>query len=279
MRNGRTSPQVPGRGEEAGDDGDERPLTQEEVARLVSEHLVAPEDTEAVGESQLVGSVSHGLLGGEVTRDIYQWQERHGSSSTHRRRNSEPDIRSIIGPIDEEIPRASDLREPGVFRRHFVHTQAQMQGKQPPNALTRNFMDFLALYGFYGGDVYPEDQEEEYAEGDVEEDLGETQPLVPRSRTPSVAAVHGTSAKKAFFMVLKAFVGTGVLFLPKAFSNGGMAFSLVTLVVIGYLTLHCMLLLVETSRTLGGSFGDIGEHLYGQKMRQLVLGSIAISQV
>ncbi len=90
----------------------------------------------------------------------------------------------------------------------------------------------------------------------------------------------GTSAKKAFFMVLKAFVGTGVLFLPSAFANGGLVFSLVLLVILGYLTLHCMILLVETSRKMNGmSFGELGAAFYGPWMRQLVLASIAISQV
>ncbi|KAJ3395629.1 neutral amino acid transporter, partial [Chytridiales sp. JEL 0842] len=69
-----------------------------------------------------------------------------------------------------------------------------------------------------------------------------------------------------------------VLFLPKAFSDGGMGFSITLMVILGYLTLHCMLLLVETSRTLGGSFGDVGEKLYGPSMRSLVLWSIAVSQ-
>jgi hypothetical protein len=41
-----------------------------------------------------------------------------------------------------------------------------------------------------------------------------------------------------------------------------------------------MILLVETSRALGGlSFGDLGERLYGYKVKQLVLASIAVSQV
>ncbi|KAI9094428.1 transmembrane amino acid transporter protein-domain-containing protein [Phlyctochytrium arcticum] len=217
---------------------------------------------------------------GDATRDIYQWHEKHGGPN-HRRRNSEPDIRPAHGPIDGDIPRASDLREPGVFRRHFVQRQAEQEGKSFSNAITRNFLDFLALYGFYGGDVYPEDLDEsgdDLLEPDVEQDMGEEQPLVPRSRPPSVATIQGTSEKKAFFMVLKAFVGTGVLFLPKAFANGGLIFSLITLIIIGYLTLHCMLLLVDTSRQLGGSFGDIGEHLYGNNMRQVVLFSIALSQ-
>ncbi|KAJ3022530.1 neutral amino acid transporter [Thoreauomyces humboldtii] len=277
MRGGRGSPRVPDRFDP--ESGDERDLTEAEVAKLVAEHLVAPEDAGdliSTPHGSFVGSVSHGLLGGEVTRDIYQWQEKR-ENPDHRRRNSEPDIRVIQGPSDEGVPRASELREPGVFRRHFVQTQAQMLGRPVNNVVTRNFLDFLALYGFYGGDVYPEDDDARFPIT-PDETTGENQPLIPRSRTPSVAALGGTSAKKAFFMVLKAFVGTGVLFLPKAFANGGMGFSLVTLVIIGSLTLHCMLLLVETSRKLGGSFGDIGEHLYGQKMRQLVLGSIAISQ-
>ncbi|KAI8916608.1 transmembrane amino acid transporter protein-domain-containing protein [Powellomyces hirtus] len=277
MRNGRASPKISDRLDT--ESGDERELTEEEVAKLVAEHLVGPEDGADVLSSpqgSFVGSVSHGLLGGETTRDIYQWTEKR-ENPAHRRRNSEPEIRVQVE--DDGVPRASELREPGVFRRHFVQTQAQASGREPSNAITRNFLDFLALYGFYGGDVFPEDDDEidEFTDN-VEDTMGENQPLISRSRTPSVAALHGTSAKKAFFMVLKAFVGTGVLFLPKAFANGGMGFSLVTLVIIGSLTLHCMLLLVETNRKLGGSFGDIGEHLYGQRMRQVVLASIAISQ-
>ena len=51
------------------------------------------------------------------------------------------------------------------------------------------------------------------------------------------------------------------------------------MVSIGYLTLHCMLLLVETSKIVGGSFGEIGEKVYGPKVRTLVLASIASAQV
>ena len=81
-------------------------------------------------------------------------------------------------------------------------------------------------------------------------------------------------------MLLKAFVGTGVLFLPQAFKNGGMGFSICLLVFLGYLNLYCMNLLVETSRAMGGlSFGDLAGELFGEWFKHLVLGSIAISQV
>ncbi|KAJ3287514.1 neutral amino acid transporter [Borealophlyctis nickersoniae] len=264
-----------------GSGADEGALSEADVARLVSEHLVQPSEA-ANGDS------------GEVTRDIYQWQERR-ESIHHRRRNSEPGVPTggILGE-DAAFNRASDFHTPGMFRRHFVHTKAENEGNAPPNLLTANFMDFLALYGFYGGDVMPDYYDDE--DVDVEngfppvspggvggpsggdEEPAEDTPLVPRSRTPSVAAIHGTSDKKAFFMLLKAFVGTGVLFLPKAFANGGMGFSIILMVIIAYLTLHCMMLLVETSRELGGSFGDLGEKLYGPRVRQLVLASIALSQ-
>ncbi|KAI8824239.1 transmembrane amino acid transporter protein-domain-containing protein [Fimicolochytrium jonesii] len=284
-RRGSPSRRPPGDGESEPDvdvEDDYAQLTEKEIAKRVSEHLILPDaanEGHLLGSSQgSFGSVAHNLLGGEVTRDIYQWSEKR-ENPIHRRRNSEPDVRPGEPSRDDDVFTASDLREPGVFRRHFVQRQAIMAGREPNNPVTRNFLDFLALYGFYGGDVYPEDADDDEDDGffNENEEDGETRPLV-RSRTPSVAAIQGTSAKKAFFMVLKAFVGTGVLFLPKAFANGGMLFSLVTLGIIGFLTLHCMLLLVQTSRELGGSFGDIGEHLYGQKMRQLVLGSIAVSQ-
>jgi proton-coupled amino acid transporter len=143
------------------------------------------------------------------------------------------------------------------------------------------------LYGFYGGDVYPSDDEDEDQEdlpsqrtaNDIEAN-NETSPLLQRQASNTITPVKGTSEAKAFFMLLKAFVGTGVLFLPKAFVNGGLIFSIVLMVIFGFLTMHCMILLVETSRSFGGkSFGDLGQIIYGEKCKFLVLGSIAISQM
>lgn len=97
-----------------------------------------------------------------------------------------------------------------MFRRAFV---AQKQQKPLPSVVTRNFIDFLVLYGFYGGDIIPEDEDELLE--DEEDGLPETQPLLRPANSTS-AMIEGTSGKKAFFMLLKAFVGTGILFLPKA---------------------------------------------------------------
>ncbi|KIM19611.1 hypothetical protein M408DRAFT_31078 [Serendipita vermifera MAFF 305830] len=79
--------------------------------------------------------------------------------------------------------------------------------------------------------------------------------------------------------LLKAFIGTGILFLGKAFSNGGMLFSSITLVLIALISLYSFLLLVDTKMVVPGSFGDIGGAIYGKWMRRAILFSIIISQL
>jgi hypothetical protein len=53
---------------------------------------------------------------------------------------------------------------------------------------------------------------------DDEEEGDDTTLLLGTERSHSTPRVKGTSASKAFFMLSKAFVGTGVLFLPVLYS-------------------------------------------------------------
>ncbi|KAN0113424.1 NmrA domain containing protein [Russula decolorans] len=80
-------------------------------------------------------------------------------------------------------------------------------------------------------------------------------------------------------MLLKSFVGTWVLFLGKAFFNGGLLFSSLTLPAIAIISLYSFLLLVKTKFVVSGSFGDLGGTLYGPWMRYAILTSITISQI
>jgi solute carrier family 36 (proton-coupled amino acid transporter) len=84
---------------------------------------------------------------------------------------------------------------------------------------------------------------------------------------------------KASLLLLKSFVGTGVLFLPKAFKNGGMLFSSLLLPVFALFSLYCFMLLVNARKVVVGSYGDIGGALYGTKMRFIILASIVVSQI
>jgi solute carrier family 36 (proton-coupled amino acid transporter) len=116
---------------------------------IVSEHLVKEDEMDAPVE--IFGSVSHALQGGAVTREIYKWQE--DNVAVRPRRMSAPSISSV-----QPTTHASDLMEPGMFRRQFLQNRALALGRPEPPFLTRNFIDFLVLYGFYGGDVLPEDE-------------------------------------------------------------------------------------------------------------------------
>jgi len=89
----------------------------------------------------------------------------------------------------------------------------------------------------------------------------------------------GTASEgKTLFLLLKAFIGTGILFLPKAFSNGGLIFSLILLALSGWLTYLTMILLIRCSEKFGGSYGDIGKQLYGKPFKIMIQGSIALTQ-
>ncbi|KAJ3376660.1 neutral amino acid transporter, partial [Lobulomyces angularis] len=255
--------------------------TQEnaEFLNVIKEHLVS-EDSQ--GGEPVFGSVSHSLLGGAITRDIYLYSEKRSQPTVGiKRRNSAPDVsgqalEENATQEDDEPMTASVLRQPGGFRRHFLQNRAILDGQKPPNFLSANFIDFLVLYGFYGGDIEPEYSDESDEEVFLD---SENQPLISPTRRSSVE-IKGTSPGKAFFMVLKAFIGTGVLFLPRAFLNGGLIFSIITLIILAWLTLHCMLLLVEVSKKKNGlSMGELAGVLYGANMRQVVLWSIAISQM
>ncbi|KAG9075401.1 neutral amino acid transporter, partial [Ceratobasidium sp. UAMH 11750] len=102
---------------------------------------------------------------------------------------------------------------------------------------------------------------------------------VRRRRRMSVGSHGDATVTQAVLMLLKSFVGTGVLFLGKAFYNGGMLFSTAVLVLIALVSLWSFLLLVRTKFVVSGSFGDIGGVLYGSWMRRLILSSIVISQL
>jgi proton-coupled amino acid transporter len=74
-------------------------------------------------------------------------------------------------------------------------------------------------------------------------------------------------------------VGTGILFLGKAFLNGGILFSVAVLSFIALISLYSFLLLVKAKFVVSGSFGDIGGALYGPWMRYAILTSIVVSQM
>ncbi|KAJ2736187.1 hypothetical protein IW152_000956 [Coemansia sp. BCRC 34962] len=233
------------------------------------------------------------LPSGDITHQLYRWQEEHarvgaGASTSSRNRHSRTRSFSAV-PSDSEWDVAytpNQIRAPGGFRRQFVHDRAERQGR-PANILTANFVDFIALYGHFAGGDYPSDEDdEEDVEG--EEEGPEIPGLPPTERVRLIRAAKRQQArdikataspKKAFFLLVKSFVGTGVLVLPRAFLNGGLIFSSVLMSAIAWYALHCMIMLSDVYLKLGGSYGDLALKLYGRPLKYCVMVSIVLAQL
>ncbi|KAM9896826.1 hypothetical protein OXX79_007254 [Metschnikowia pulcherrima] len=209
--------------------------------------------------------------GADVTRQIYKYSDRE--RPIVKRSKS-------LSSVDHDTFRrgssASSLNVPGGFRREFVLSHAN---KRRPNLLTRNFVEFLSVYGHFAG----EDLEDEdavachYSPYKFNESDNEGTPLL----TTENYNPQGTATDlKAYFLLVKAFVGTGVLFLPKAFSSGGLVFSAAMLFSFGLLSYWCYVVLVYAKlRAKVSGFSEMGRLCYGPFFQQLILFSIVLSQV
>ena len=251
------------------------------------------------------------LQGGDVTREIYRWAEdaETQSISAGRGKRSRSFHAARPEPEDETL-NVHNIRAPGGLRRDYLRRSAvspsparpprlapvgdlEENANRQPQLFTNNFIEFLTLYGHFAGEELEDDDTEDYEADDYfpagqegEEEAGESSALLT-PRTPGgkrrlkrskTAAKDGTQLG-ALLLLLKSFVGTGVLFLPRAFLNGGMLFSSLVLLGVAGLSYYCFLLLVNTRLKIDGSYGDIGGVLFGKSMRNLILTSIVLSQI
>lgn len=160
-----------------------------------------------------------------------------------------------------------------------------------------------SVYGHFAGEELDEDElydEEEDIEtaGDAIPGASSVRPGQGNLETSHLVqgrSVHGSipsfrghrkhehkgdaTVTDAVLMLLKSFVGTGILFLGKAFFNGGLLFSTTVMCIIAAISLWSFLLLVQVNQKLHLGFGDLGGALYGPYMRTAILTSIVVSQL
>ena len=219
------------------------------------------------------------LPSGDITRDLYNQTILQQQPSIRR-------SKSFSGGDDPHRrgSMASQMRLPGGFRRDFIQTKKQKFGYtlSTPTNFTKNFLEFLTIYGHFAGEDL-EDEDYMVCDYDTSDTnvTDEESPLLRESSTSTADDTsHKTSSLKAFFLLIKAFIGTGVLFLPKAFSNGGLAFCIGLLLIFSVLSYYCYLILAETTiLTKISSFPGMGHHLMGKHMRTLILVSIIVTQI
>lgn len=200
---------------------------------------------------------------------------------------------------------SQEMMMPNGFRRSFLLHRKIVKHKGRTDFLRRNFEEFFNLYGHFAGEDLSEDEddeeddegEEEYNEWVIENDE-ERQQLVVNTGTEGYMSVgrrgkkgggmdslsggskRKSSTKKAILLLLKSFVGTGVLFLPKGFQNGGWMFSSVSLLFFAVVSYYCFILLIDTKTEVRvDGYGELGAYLFNSTLKNTVLASIVLSQI
>jgi solute carrier family 36 (proton-coupled amino acid transporter) len=258
------------------------------AARVVDRHLPegytadldgpAADDSSITqnGDSQPESSLK--LQGGDIHRDLFKIQHR---ARLHQRAATFSHPNEFSNDLNDNEATVAEQLAPGGFRREFVR---QKYGRYNPAAIpiTRDFVEFLSLYGTFAGEDLEDTDDEMSTEDEGERPASsERRPLLGRRRTTTAAAKMGEAGMtRTFFTLLKAFIGTGIMFLPKAFNNGGILFSSLTLVTVSVVTTWAFHLLLQCRQMYKKSgYGELGEAIGGPKMRSIVLASVTISQL
>ncbi|KAI1771481.1 transmembrane amino acid transporter protein-domain-containing protein [Hypoxylon cercidicola] len=251
---------------------DGEPSTSAAEASSSQQDVAEPEP----GESSLK------LQGGDMHRDLFKTAAR---VKMHKRAATFHHPQDIAGEIGPDGLTVSDQLAPGGFRRAFIQ-QRRRESWTKRNFVTKNFAEFLDLYGSFAGEDLADSDDEAVVDDDAEareegeqEEPSETRPLLGRRKTTRAPRAGTASTKGTFMTLLKAFVGTGIMFLPKAFNNGGILFSSLTMVVVSLVTMLAFHLLLACKERHGNGYGDIGYAIAGDRMRKVILGSIILSQL
>ncbi|CAH0473222.1 unnamed protein product [Peronospora belbahrii] len=218
-----------------------------------------------------------------MTRDIF-FAILKDTQDGPSRPKSLPDQSDIL---HEDIGKASDIAQPGGFRRD--HVIANLGGNSPhvPVYVQDSFLKSIQptrgfLESAYGDFILA------YLDlADDNDSLDETTtPILSRAwkRRPEKQQ-PGATIGKTVFTILKSFIGSGILFLPKGFQNGGMLFSLSALCTSTMLSIFCMLRLTDCSDAVrkrgctSVSYGLVGEKAFGKIGRVAVNISLVLSQI
>ncbi|KAG4306429.1 hypothetical protein PORY_000417 [Pneumocystis oryctolagi] len=221
------------------------------------------------------------MKGGDVHRDIYFWKEKMGSQQYSRPRSHSFGLfeskSSSIFPIS-----MSQLCTPGGFRRRYIQMNKKETDSLHENSKYVNFPEFLNLYWNFFGEKF---KHYKY------HSLGSDENIAQKSQKPSsfsedFCASNKSAVKdrkmdlfKAILLLIKTFMGTGLLFLPKAFFSGGILLSPIVLIGIAIISLYCFIVLAKIKYIIPGSFENMGYVIYGSLMKYVILVSIAVSQI
>lgn len=124
-------------------------------------------------------------------------------------------------------------------------------------------------FGGAGQDDSDEDSDDAY-DPDLVDKTPNTKRRVKEEKVKK--EVHKLSPMESYFTLLKGFVCSSILYLPKSFVNGGWLWTSVCLFISMIVTTGCAMLLLEIRvKTKASSYQNIGLMLFGKP------GKIAVS--
>lgn len=232
------------------------------------------------------------IEGADIVRDVKKLIN-DSSDQCLKRSDSDPYV------VQENVVKASDISMPGGFRREYIARDESSLSRVNLNSI-KNFFKETFWY------IRLHLTRSEESENDVtasEQDMGE-RPLSTRNteshtkHTYENLGGHDSQnrnfecqelreyerAKKAnirqtVLTIMKSFVGSGLLFLPKAFYNGGIFASIVIMILSFIMCLAGMHRLIDCCDKDRETFGQIGYAAYGVFGKRVVNISIIISQL
>ena len=129
----------------------------------------------------------------------------------------------------------------------------------------------------YGGN--PDDSDED-SDNENDPDLMDKTPGTKRRLMDekSKSVVNKLGPCNTFLTLVKGFVASAVLYLPKSFVNGGYGFSILALIVSCVVTIHCAMLLLQVrAATKSSSYSELGLKLYGRFGKYMIDFSLCLS--
>ncbi|PVG04470.1 hypothetical protein CPB86DRAFT_748063 [Serendipita vermifera] len=132
-----------------------RPSIHEQPNKSSSKQPSRPPSPGLLRENSETFPLPYNAPGGDITHDIYKYQER-----AHR--NARPRAVSVIVPqhTTEQDPAFEHIHEPGGFRRNYMLLRANRHGLEEP-PVTTTFIDFLYLFGHFAGEDLEEESDDD----------------------------------------------------------------------------------------------------------------------
>lgn len=111
--------------------------------------------------------------------------------------------------------------------------------------------------------------------------IGKSPNTVRRAKNDEVKKkIKKLGAMETYITLMKGFVCTSVLYLPRSFVNGGWGFQIIALVISMILTMFCSVLLLDSRIKVNAvSYTDLGQKTFGTIGKHAVNLAISTSQI